>query len=245
MKYRELTPGQRFGNWTVIGPDNATTRHDPHKHWLCRCACGNIVSVSGSRLRRGTSVSCGCHLRVEEIGNVYGRLTVIAFHSNPRQWLCRCSCGREIIAYMGGLRSGSTQSCGCYRREVPRIRGRQHRTRETLLRVYAYRTRKSAETRGYRWALTKDDVKRLAFGLCYYCGTPPRMHVPNYPEAEFCVNGIDRQANGLGYTRKNCVSCCPVCNRMKLTLTAAMFLEHVRKIAAHSGFTQRGARPSA
>lgn len=29
--------------------------------WFCVCLCGNIVLVEGSDLRRGTTLSCGCH----------------------------------------------------------------------------------------------------------------------------------------------------------------------------------------
>ena len=29
-------------------------------HWLCRCECGNMTTVAGADLRRGSIVSCGC-----------------------------------------------------------------------------------------------------------------------------------------------------------------------------------------
>jgi len=28
--------------------------------WICRCDCGNIVSVVGAELRSGNTSSCGC-----------------------------------------------------------------------------------------------------------------------------------------------------------------------------------------
>lgn len=55
--------GLRFGRLVVIElakkPQNST---DAHRHWLCRCDCGNTVIVSGSNLGRGT-FSCGCGKR--------------------------------------------------------------------------------------------------------------------------------------------------------------------------------------
>ena len=51
--------GKRFGRLTVIerviskpGCTNA--------RWLCKCACGNEITVLGTTLRRGESKSCGC-----------------------------------------------------------------------------------------------------------------------------------------------------------------------------------------
>lgn len=66
----------------------------------------------------------------EEIGNIYGHLTVIAEagRSNGRQilWSCRCSCGNKIIVPGGDLRTGHTKSCGCYKREITRKRMSEH-----------------------------------------------------------------------------------------------------------------------
>ena len=56
-----------------------------------------------------------------EIGNVYGYLTVISRAENDKdgraQWLCRCKCGNEVIVRGKSLRSGNTKSCGCYQKE--------------------------------------------------------------------------------------------------------------------------------
>lgn len=50
--------GQRFGRLTVIG--RAESRNSTNARWLCRCDCGNVISVLGTTLRRGESKSCGC-----------------------------------------------------------------------------------------------------------------------------------------------------------------------------------------
>lgn len=51
--------GQRFGKLTVISP---TKKRDKRGvvFWLCKCDCGNETIVSGTRLRRGETKSCGC-----------------------------------------------------------------------------------------------------------------------------------------------------------------------------------------
>lgn len=36
-------------------------RDPKHKFWECKCDCGNTSVVEGSKLRAGTTKSCGCH----------------------------------------------------------------------------------------------------------------------------------------------------------------------------------------
>ena len=50
--------GHRFGLWTVLR-ENGRDRHG-QAFWLCRCDCGTEKNVTGGRLRRGESRSCGC-----------------------------------------------------------------------------------------------------------------------------------------------------------------------------------------
>lgn len=59
-KYIDLT-GQRIGNLTVLELDKKWYR-DGRKHWICKCDCGNICSISSSILRNNKrkTYSCGC-----------------------------------------------------------------------------------------------------------------------------------------------------------------------------------------
>lgn len=50
--------GQTFNRWTVIGYDYGSSKKEAR--WVCKCACGDYKSVSGSSLRKKTSKSCGC-----------------------------------------------------------------------------------------------------------------------------------------------------------------------------------------
>ena len=55
---------------------------------------------------------------IDRVGMVYGRLLVIAFAGKAQngklQWLCRCTCGKEVITTANNLASGKTRSCGCF-----------------------------------------------------------------------------------------------------------------------------------
>ena len=74
-------------------------------------------------------------------GERYGRLTIIrevepAGSSNKRvrRFLCRCDCGNEIICRLPNLKSGTTKSCGCYRKFVSSNRRDCHHLQNT--RIY-------------------------------------------------------------------------------------------------------------
>lgn len=59
QRFKDIT-GFRFGKLTVI--EMATTRKNPKNiDWVCKCDCGNMTTVIGTKLRKenGTK-SCGC-----------------------------------------------------------------------------------------------------------------------------------------------------------------------------------------
>lgn len=53
--------GRRYGKLLVIGWDNDRGK----SRWICRCDCGNVSSVFGCNLNKGTSLSCGCTHRAQ------------------------------------------------------------------------------------------------------------------------------------------------------------------------------------
>lgn len=57
MKRSQLE-GMVFGRLTVIR--FAGTDSGKKTHWLCRCECGQEVTVAGSKLKSGHTRSCGC-----------------------------------------------------------------------------------------------------------------------------------------------------------------------------------------
>lgn len=53
---RDLT-GQRFGRLTVL---EFVPTKDCYSWWLCKCDCGNVITVAGNHLGNGHTQSCGC-----------------------------------------------------------------------------------------------------------------------------------------------------------------------------------------
>lgn len=122
---KDLT-GQRFGKLKVLYRTYkpTTAKSSGSAFWKCQCDCGNITVISGNSLLNGVK-SCGCsNGPINEIGNKYGRLTVIAEAERPEKitstvayWKCRCECGKETIVRGAALRNGRVLSCGCLAKE--------------------------------------------------------------------------------------------------------------------------------
>ena len=113
----KLTPGQVFGDLTVLGSAYAKNRQ---RYWRCGCKCGREIVARAASLVSGNTKSCGCSRRLPVIpGQVFGKLTVIELAGSnkykSRLWLCRCECSQEIVVTTARLLDGGTVSCGCSR----------------------------------------------------------------------------------------------------------------------------------
>lgn len=84
--------------------------------------------------------------KISLIGRVFGKLTVVARAKSTRfpcgqiqsNYLCRCNSGAEKVIRYSHLKSGLTQSCGCWNREVCASRGTHKQSkRNPLYRVWA------------------------------------------------------------------------------------------------------------
>lgn len=83
---------------------------------------------------------------IDLTGMQFGRLTVLKRVEKPLGsketgafWLCKCSCGHDIVVYGNKLRSGHTKSCGCYRRDTSIIVDTKHGMKNTrLYRVWKH-----------------------------------------------------------------------------------------------------------
>ena len=127
-KLIDLT-GQRFGKLLVLERDFNYPKKGTY--WKCKCDCGNIISARKDQLTRTKNPKrCfGCdikrrsseaHLK-DEVGNRYGKLTVLYrvedLRKGEARWHCKCDCGNECDVSGSHLRNGTVQSCGCKKYE--------------------------------------------------------------------------------------------------------------------------------
>ena len=168
MKLLDLQ-GKTFGRLTVLRRDTKTV--DERVRWLCRCSCGQRVSVRSNSLVLGLVTSCGCLHRellskrslVDMAGQTFGRLTV--FKRGKRRkgvkhgtYLCRCACGQLTNVSRAKLKvqEGGIKSCGCLLRERSRLRN------ATLMSDPEIKARQAASLRvAYQNPLLRQKMSRI------------------------------------------------------------------------------------
>ena len=116
--------GKTFGKLTVLQRD--LTSGSSKAKWICRCECGNTISVYSDSLRAGKTRSCGCaqhELKHDLTGMQFGHLKVIGPVKNERikgnetRWECLCeNCGRTVQVASYWLRHSNPYGhCKCTR----------------------------------------------------------------------------------------------------------------------------------
>ena len=119
--------GQRFGRLVAVKPTEY--RKNTSVVWECICDCGNTTFTTSNHLIQGNTQSCGC-LHKENVSNAnskdltgmrFGRLTVVKATKERKYehiiWECICDCGNTTYVMGANLMRGSTNSCGCLRKE--------------------------------------------------------------------------------------------------------------------------------
>lgn len=79
-----------------------------------------------------------------------------------------------------------------------------------------------AKKRGITFEISREYYEeKLAHKPCFYCGSKKTKH------------WVDRADNdhGIGYTEKNTVPCCELCNKMKAHRSHEVFIRHCSRVA--------------
>ena len=86
-------------------------------------------------------------------------------------------------------------------------------------------SRRGAKYRNYCYELSKKDYGKLTNNqLCIYCGGTDGTEYNKYV-------GVDRVCNEIGYKIGNVVSCCRICNIMKMEMSYVQFINVCNMIA--------------
>lgn len=154
----KLEIGKKFNRLTITDIDYEKTYDSYFNKSYNRvfvktiCDCGKIpMSNQLPSIKSGHIKSCGClkfnnPLIMEDLtGRKFGRLTVIKrdYDKDLKEkekkgtrrgnvhWLCKCDCGNPILSSVTGykLKSGQTQSCGCYASEQIAKRNKKYSTK--------------------------------------------------------------------------------------------------------------------
>lgn len=192
--------GQRFGKWVVLEQlPSRKTGKKIRSLFSCLCDCGNKREVLGTNLRLGTSTMCRtcAYHKIDERGNVYGRLLVLKeIPWNPKiryaRWLCLCFCGKTTQVSKYELHNGHTKSCGCLKHENARARiGTKHHNWDKTIDRAERRVRKNRYliSTYQRWR-----KKIVSAGKCDVCGSKQKLaahHLNNFadhPELRTDIN---------------------------------------------------------
>lgn len=221
--------GNRYGKLVVL--EKASILYGIGARWVCRCDCGNTVTVRGSQLRKGMQKNCGCSPKslIDLTGQRFGKLVVIKrvpnVKRNATRFLCRCDCGKEVVRLSSSLKKGCAVSCGCWK-SLPEGEG--------AFRALYRATEYNAKYRGISWSLSEDFFRWITKQPCRYCGAEPyQVYQQSRKMGGYIFNGIDRVDNETGYTEENCVPCCGICNYMKSATDVSDFKEWVASVYNH------------
>ncbi len=183
---------------------------------------------------------------IDESGNRYGRLTVVArskLNSEGRQlWLCQCDCGQQCEVQSKCLRRKTTptRSCGCYRKEdsLARILVTHQKFRKNSLEESSWKRLYKAHVRNARQRnidpLDYASWKIQSAASCYYCSRHPPLRTYAHG-SDIYANGVDRIDSSKGYEIANCVPCCEQCNKGKMEYSQQEFFDMcLRVVKTHS-----------
>ena len=119
-----------------IQVEKNSARKNKTEFWECECKkCNSIFHTASQNIPK--IKSCGCSRRYknaeQEIGNKYGRLTIIDIDWDKTQqkydegcqlgvfYKCKCECGNVNTYRLNSIKFGHTKSCGCSKFNNPLI----------------------------------------------------------------------------------------------------------------------------
>lgn len=207
---------------------------------MCKC-CGELKKIQSSdwnnqRIRKCIKClsldKCSSHIGYENTTYKVIGINVEKSNKNNRRTyydvICK-NCGSHLVLRWDSIIS-DTKNGRCSKCQGNNIIP----SKSAVINVAYNRCKQNAISRNFNFSLSKDEFIKLTQGNCHYCGTQPieiqSLKRYNKTGIPIYMNGIDRIDSSKGYSIDNCVSCCEICNRMKLNYNIDFFHQHVEKI---------------
>jgi len=205
----------------------------PYKKYFCTLQCKNcdtVTEILQTHLSRAICITCRSNEWAKDyVGKTIGTYNVLEFiHKKGRLNYYKCECIKcksiSKVSIQGIKNNNNCKNCRIIGK-IPTI--------EAQVNFLKHQYKVGAKNRNLEFLLTHDEFKNIIYKNCYYCGTEPKHRNPartKIIEGSFKVNGIDRINSNLGYTLNNCVSCCSICNEMKMSRSIDEFKYQIEKI---------------
>ncbi len=174
------------------------------------------------------------HNSIDEVGNRYGRLTVVEHTGNNNRglklWRCSCDCGGDLIIAGFYLRQGRRVSCGCIDR---RKRGHEnyHWTGHgEISGSYWHRLKSGAKARNLLFEITKSEMWELFLiqeRKCKLSGIDLRMcpsDADTRADLKLQTASLDRVDSTIGYVSSNVQWVHKDINMMKQSFSEEYFI---------------------
>lgn len=148
-------------------------------------------------------------------------------------WRWICDCGKFKNAYPYAVKAGRVKSCGC---KTYFLRNGYRINDESPIKKIFQRYISQAKRRNIEFSISLDEFKNLISQSCYYCGEHPN-HISKTKFSSYKYNGLDRLDSSKGYIKENIVTCCGVCNTMKMDDALPNFLSKIKSIYEKHSYT--------
>lgn len=247
MKKLDLI-GQSFGKLTVVeyaGVQKDKLGFHGRTLWKCRCLCGNpnLITITGSNLKRRNSTSCGCKILYDDKYNSvnlldkhFGKLVVIDKANEKTKsrgvlWVCKCDCGNIIKIPSNSLISGNTTTCGDRSKHPKGYLGYGDIPHSHLMAIQQGATKRKlpfSVTGEYLWNLFIEQNRRCALSGVELSFTKEKNKY--ITRATHTTASLDRINNFKGYIEGNVRWVHKDVNRMRWILSDDELLEWCKKI---------------
>lgn len=111
--------GYQFNDQEVLS--FSRTSKNRAKLWWVKCHCGKVRELSTSTIKKGENKSCGCLVKLNLVGQRFGKLLVLEKVEPASKWrsrwMCQCDCGSVLEINGTDFVHGKTKSCSCLLRE--------------------------------------------------------------------------------------------------------------------------------